>query len=501
MEELVVAAITLCVALSLSIDHILEFSAIVALAAWAWFVESRQKGKNPYSSFRPGASTGIFLGSITWPLVLASRFNSSVDPASTSKFSFWSATLCSLRLLNFFSSDTSSVTLLGQSSLFDYFKGGIALFALSIGFANATGFMDLIPIAVLAIQSCGSASFLRAILQKFPGCGTPGELILVASGLALYGGNLLLTILGNPIDPLDCMLQVGVFGLSLMPPAYKCFLWLTRDSKATSFAAAFLSIMLTIAPAWFRLVAGVHRHPVLWVVNFMLEKPLLRFGLCLYWLAALCLLPYLYSIAKHNGAPQILVRKGYHILAVMMFVPAVLIEKEFLHLAFTVALVIFGLVEMLRIWQIPHIGPRITEFMAVFADHRDSDKLIVSHFSLLLGCAVPVWFHHGWRLRPLATLAGILSIGIGDTMASYVGYNYGSWRISSTSKKTVEGTMAGIMSLGFSCALIQRLVSPICFQTYQLAIPAVLAGLLEAYTSQMDNMFVPLVFYASFLAM
>lgn len=82
--------------------------------------------------------------------------------------------------------------------------------------------------------------------------------------------------------------------------------------------------------------------------------------------------------------------------------------------------------------------------MNAFTDHRDSDLLIVSHFSLLLGCALPIWMSSGYNDRPLAPFAGILSLGIGDTMASMVGHKYGVLRWSKTGKKTIEGTAAGI---------------------------------------------------------
>jgi len=45
-------------------------------------------------------------------------------------------------------------------------------------------------------------------------------------------------------------------------------------------------------------------------------------------------------------------------------------------------------------------------------------SLFFSHFSLLLGCALPIWMSSGYNDRPLAPFAGILSLGIGDTMVS-----------------------------------------------------------------------------------
>lgn len=45
---------------------------------------------------------------------------------------------------------------------------------------------------------------------------------------------------------------------------------------------------------------------------------------------------------------------------------------------------------------------------------------LLSHFSLLLGCALPIWMSSGYNDRPLAPFAGILSLGIGDTMVSFI---------------------------------------------------------------------------------
>jgi dolichol kinase len=46
--------------------------------------------------------------------------------------------------------------------------------------------------------------------------------------------------------------------------------------------------------------------------------------------------------------------------------------------------------------------------------------VVFSHFLLLLGCALPKWMSSGLSDRPLAPFAGILSLGIGDTMVSSV---------------------------------------------------------------------------------
>jgi hypothetical protein len=49
---------------------------------------------------------------------------------------------------------------------------------------------------------------------------------------------------------------------------------------------------------------------------------------------------------------------------------------------------------------------------------------LFSHFSLLLGCALPKWMASGFNDRPLAPFAGILSLGIGDTMVCTISYSF-----------------------------------------------------------------------------
>ncbi|KAH9660597.1 Dolichol kinase EVAN [Citrus sinensis] len=138
---------------------------------------------------------------------------------------------------------------------------------------------------------------------------------------------------------------------------------------------------------------------------------------------------------------------------------SIIIQPKFLHLAFGAALAVFLVLEIMRVWRIWPLGQLIHQFMTAFTDHRDSDLLIVSHFSLLLGCALPIWMSSGFNDRPLAPFAGILSLGIGDTMASIVGYKYGVLRWSKTGKKTIEGTAAGITSVLAACSILLPLLA------------------------------------------
>jgi dolichol kinase/splicing factor 3B subunit 1 len=185
-----------------------------------------------------------------------------------------------------------------------------------------------------------------------------------------------------------------------------------------------------------------------------------RLALCAYWICVIyASIRRFYSISKQSKTERILLRKYYHLVAVLIFSPAVIFQPAFLDLAFGAAFAVFLILEMIRVWEVYPLGRIVHQFMNAFTDHRDSEILIVSHFSLLLGCALPKWMSSGFNDRPLAPFAGILSLGIGDTMASMIGYKYGVLRWSKTGKKKIEGTAAGITSVLAACSILVSLLA------------------------------------------
>ncbi|KAE8672541.1 auxin-induced protein 6B-like [Hibiscus syriacus] len=167
-------------------------------------------------------------------------------------------------------------------------------------------------------------------------------------------------------------------------------------------------------------------------------------------------------------------------------------HPQFLDLAFGAALAVFLVLEIIRVWRIWPLGHPVHQFMSAFTDHRDSDLIIVSHFSLLLGCALPIWMSSGFSDRPLTPFTGILTIGIGETMASMVGHKYGVLRWSKTGS-----TSTGIASVLAACLVLVPLLASTGYILTQHWLPVLIAvttsGLLEAYATQLDNAFIPLI--------
>ncbi|WIA17278.1 hypothetical protein OEZ85_014147 [Tetradesmus obliquus] len=175
----------------------------------------------------------------------------------------------------------------------------------------------------------------------------------------------------------------------------------------------------------------------------------------LYWVGLMGLtLPALGLWVGHSKVPQIIVRKVYHLLAGGLFVPVFFWDLPMLCLSLAIAFAALQLLEVVRHLQLPRLGAAVEQFMQDFVDERDSGVIYVTHFTLLLGLAVPM--------------------------------------------KTVEGTVAGIASsLGAWCLLLWAGGMGVpggmswCWWL-QLVLATAGAGLMEAVTSQLDNVLLPL---------
>ncbi len=77
--------------------------------------------------------------------------------------------------------------------------------------------------------------------------------------------------------------------------------------------------------------------------------------------------------------------QGYHILAMALFTPALLLEPQLLSMSLAIAAALLVVAEVLRVGKVPLLGPKIHRFMTSFIDSRDAGPLLVSHFSLLAG--------------------------------------------------------------------------------------------------------------------
>jgi len=189
-------------------------------------------------------------------------------------------------------------------------------------------------------------------------------------------------------------------------------------------------------------------------------------------------------------------RKMFHAIAVVMFgVPIHCWRDDYgqilIPVAFATCLVLFCVVENLRVNR--RLSNNLTRMMCKWEKERKGNNVVVlSHSSLLLGIAVPLWLHNKSD-SSIASLAGLISIGIGDTFACAIGCKFGRVRINETSTKTFEGFLAFFLTT-FSAAL---LLDPSGDEYGKIAIACAAGALTEStLDSTLDNLVIPLVFLA-----
>lgn len=200
---------------------------------------------------------------------------------------------------------------------------------------------------------------------------------------------------------------------------------------------------------------------------------------------------------------NIIIRKSFHFIAVLIFIPGIYYSPDFTKLASGASVIVMVIFEYLRIFRIYPFGETLNKYMTSFVDGRDSGYVILTHIYLLLGFSVPVWmfsFDSFSQMCPLLPYAGVISLGFGDSFASLIGKFYGNMKIAG-SEKTVLGVIA--------CTISQFLASMIILLAYSTHISFAIAfkvflavlftALMEGVTSQIDNLILAPTMYAIIL--
>lgn len=167
--------------------------------------------------------------------------------------------------------------------------------------------------------------------------------------------------------------------------------------------------------------------------------------------------------------------------------------------------------------SIPPLGEILQQGFTVFVDEKDS-LLSLTPIYLLCGLSFPLWMPTN-NLTLLILLSGVLTVGIGDTAASFVGSKWGLHNWLGT-EKSVEGTIACIISqvciiFGLTCCgryfihlfdnfsktcLFLIIFILLGFMDNYWLLPRSTLGivsisLVEGRTNQMDNLALPLLMY------
>ncbi|XP_029660089.1 dolichol kinase [Formica exsecta] len=346
----------------------------------------------------------------------------------------------------------------------------------------------------LTVGSLGTWSVLQ-LMSAFPYCFTMGEATAVMHSFVLFlmsaVTNLPLRYHLPPIHDNDIstvVLQVGILYVVLV-----CLLCgyfpILRSSRYFYLMTVNLICFITLPILYIIL----DQNPVMWVISFVFSSNE-RIAIILYW--AICLLlsvfTILYQILSKSQATTS-TRKYFHVLAVFVYIPGMIYDPSLLYLASGMILALFIIIEVIRFLNVPPLGEILQQGFAAFADEKDS-LLSLTPIYLFCGLSFPLWMPTN-NLTLLVLLSGVLTVGIGDTAASFVGNKWGSHKWLGT-KKSIEGTIACIF---FQVCVIFGLTCCGLMDNHWLLLRSILAAisisLIEGRTNQMDNLALPLLMY------
>jgi len=363
----------------------------------------------------------------------------------------------------------------------------------TIGLANS-----LVSSVVLSMAFHYAIHWLLTLAPK---SFTIGEAVVVAHGIAsfcyssylnLANQYFQLKIAENEIDVITQVSQVAVLGsgvfvaLQATQPFFR---------STISFYALACSIAVLIMPGLYFLV---WQNPVMWFVEFLLLKNI-KIILMMHWFisTSIAILVVAWKQSVGNDVKTV-IRKYFHVLVIVAYFPGLFLDQNLLYFASLITFGIFNLIECLRVLNIPPLGEIVNIAFSTFLDEKDQGPLILTHFYLLAGCSLPLWLVPEFTKNfHLAMLSGILAIGIGDTMASIGGTWFGRNRWPETSK-TVEGTLFSIGSQFLVCQLLNY-SGFIAISNYKCLLGICLSSLLEAFTTEIDNLVLPLYLYILFI--
>ncbi|KAH7578997.1 hypothetical protein J7297_05020 [Nakaseomyces glabratus] len=223
--------------------------------------------------------------------------------------------------------------------------------------------------------------------------------------------------------------------------------------------------------------------PALWLIDYILESEIRQY-IMLSWVIVLVVFIPLVILFKSKISLNTS-RKIWHFVIFLLIVEPFHLDPEFVKISLCGIIPCFLSVEYLRYLKIEPYGEHLDFFLTSFADYRDQrGPLIVSYIYLITGITIP--------LLLFESPVGLVSLGVGDSLASIVGKKVGRMHWKGTNK-TIEGTVAFIVGTTFISWILQRYFN--YFSTidiFKILVICTTGGVLEGNSELNDNILIPL---------
>ncbi|XP_043914722.1 dolichol kinase [Protopterus annectens] len=515
VESLIIFAVVLCI-------HTIVWDKLswcaVALALQAYYVQHKwdrlQKSGGAVFQYRQAVSTGVLPASMVIPLlgIVIKEHCGSVGNVNMARFGILLAAI-GMALALFVSLIALGITrpIPKNTCVLAGIIGSGIVYTLK-HLLTVSEVIEVLEILLIFVY------LSLIILWLLPRSFTPGEALLVNGGISIVINQLIkrsLNVGDSRMDPVFHFLLVVLVGVFLMGIFFTVFFYF-MDSE-TWISSLFFHMMTAvlglgiIMPWLYRLMKT---NPIMWLFGFLFQTRTRIILLCFWTLlavAACCVVLYQHfrncSGTKKNTTSTV-VRKYFHFIVVATYVPGLIYDHHLLYVAAVICFAVFVFLEYVRHFKIKPMGHLLSKTLSVFIDERDSGPLILTHIYLLLGMSLPVWLfpepctHKGSLpgIGGLVPYAGVLAVGIGDTVASIFGSTLGEFKWPGT-RKTFEGTATSVFAQIICVAVILIFDHNVVLNAgYGWILGSItLVSLLEAYTDQIDNFILPLYLYCLFM--
>lgn len=296
---------------------------------------------------RPQASTGVVVGTMLLPIVFSVH---KTMPAVGLGFqiTLWSGVLCHLFVI---ANQIFKGSLIAQAGVFG-----------AVGFAVA--YLD--SLAYLPSLAIFAACFLimpRAMPRSF----TIGEAAVVAEICAVLFEVMFTAWQLSPIVVFKSNLRTIIaIGLSaavvisasnmLLAPILKRIRCSQTAAVHTLFTLGALAVMLEI------MTISIGKSSLVWFGEYVVSHTATPLRFIMFYGVTLAI-ALSFAPVPRPDLPQVLVRKYFHMLALVLFVPTILLNIRFMSLAFAVAIAVFMVVESLRVSNVSFIVRALNPFM------------------------------------------------------------------------------------------------------------------------------------------
>ncbi|XP_076104228.1 dolichol kinase-like isoform X1 [Mytilus galloprovincialis] len=344
-------------------------------------------------------------------------------------------------------------------------------------------------------------SALSKLPQKFPMSFSYGESIIVLQSTLLIVNKFLFrtSILQENEEEINSVSDHAMIKIAMLAilGVFLASVLLHLIREYTSKLKFYIVYSLVIGVF---LIFGLPRqNPIVILVEYF-SGNLIRFYL-VTWYGLLTAITVMYMLLhSKQTSVSTATRKFFHVIIVAVYIPGLLLDPTFLTTASLLAFCVMCVIETLRHMDVQPFGRLIEEKYKLFLDKQDEGPLALTPIYLIFGLSLPLWMSFIFRIQvsDISVYAGVISVGIGDAMASVIGSKIGRVKWPGSSK-TVEGSLASLLSQIVTLYCLQYTGKVESSWTFITLIAVTITTVLEAVTTQIDNLVLPLFLYTILL--